>query len=282
MASVAEHYGRGGRLAERILALAGEAEGAPGRRLTAADLAAFDQLHPRGRFATDEIAGLVDWRGLARFLDLGCGLGGPARYLAERQGVPAVGVDLTESFCADARALAAATGSDARFACADATRLPFADASFPLVLTQAASMNIPDKAALYREVARVLAPGGRFLLHDIQLGPAGAPHFPVPWAGEPCQSHLLTPDAQRAAIEAAGLRCALWQDRTAEVRAAVEAQRRAAAEARAAGRAPPPGAHSLQGPEFREMAANFARNLAEQRIRVTTALFTAPEAGTGK
>ena len=147
--SVAGHYARRGRLARRILELAGAAGG--GRPLAAADLAAFDQLHPRGREATDELADLVDWRGLAHFLDLGCGLGGPARYLAESRGVAAVGIDLTEGFCADARELALATGAEAVFACADATRLPFAAGAFPLVLTQAASMNIPDKAGLYRD-----------------------------------------------------------------------------------------------------------------------------------
>lgn len=272
--AVTEHYARRGALAPRILALAAEAtHGEPPK---AADLAAFDQLHPRGREATDELAGLVEWSGLARFLDLGCGIGGPARYLAETRGVPAIGIDLTESFCADARHLAAATGTEARFACADATRLPFADAAFPLVLTQAASMNIPDKAALYGEVARVLAPGGRFLLHDVQLGPAGEPHFPVPWASEPAGSHLLPPAAVRALIEAAGLTCRLWEDRTADVRASIEAQRRLAAELKAAGQTLPPGAHTLQGPEFREMAANLARNLAEERVVVTTGLFEKP------
>lgn len=273
--AVAAHYARPGRLAPRILQLAAEARG-DGAPLSAADLAAFDQLHPRGREATDEIAGLVEWRGLDRFLDVGCGLGGPARYLAETRGVEAVGIDLTESFCADARDLARATGARARFACADATRLPFAEAAFPLVLIQAATMNVPDKAALYREVARVLAPGGRLLLHDIQLGPAGAPHFPVPWAAEPATSHLLAPEAVRGLAEAAGLACRGWQDRSTEVRAAIEAQRREAAALKAAGRELPPGAHTVLGPPFREMAANLARNLAEDRIVVVMALFEKP------
>lgn len=272
--AVVEHYARPGRLAPRILELAAAAKG--GGALSAADLAAFDQLHPRGREATDELADLVEWRGLERFLDLGCGLGGPARYLAETRGVAAVGIDLTESFCADARELALATGADARFACADATRLPFAAGAFPLVLIQAATMNVPDKAALYREVARVLAPGGRLLLLDIQLGAAGAPHFPVPWASEAEASHLLEPEAVRALTEQAGLACRSWQDRTDEVRAAIEAQRREAAALRAAGRALPPGAHTLLGPAFREMAANLARNLAESRIAVVAALFQKP------
>ena len=274
MAAVAGHYARRGRLAARILELAaaGEASGP----LRAADLAAFDQLHPRGRQATDELADLVDWP--SRFLDLGCGLGGPARYLVETRGGEAVGIDLTESFCSDARDLAQATGlaGGAHFACADATRLPFAEGTFPLVLTQAAAMNIPDKAALYREAARVLAPGGRFLLHDIHLGPAGDPRFPLPWASTPETSHLLPPEAVRALIEAAGLSCRLWQDRTTAVREAIEAQRRQAAELKAAGLEPPAGAHSLQGPEFREMASNLARSLAEGQVVVTTGLFEKP------
>jgi ubiquinone/menaquinone biosynthesis C-methylase UbiE len=71
--------------------------------------------------------------------------------------------------------------------------MPLADSGFDLAYSQHVQMNVADKAVFYREIARVLRPGGRFVLHDILAGPAGPPHFPVHWAEDASMSFLIAP-----------------------------------------------------------------------------------------
>jgi SAM-dependent methyltransferase len=144
--------------------------------------------------------------------------------------------------------------------------MPFEDASFDLLWCQNACMNIADRDRLYREMRRVLRPGGRLALQDVLEGPGGPPYYPMPWAAEPGLSFLLTADATRAALAAAGFRTLLWEDKTARAREQALA-RAAAAEA-------PPilGTHLLIGPAFAEVAKNGLRNYAEDRIGVINAV----------
>jgi SAM-dependent methyltransferase len=268
--TVTRHYARHGRLSDRIAAVLRDAGQDP------ADpdaLAPLEQMHLGGPESTRALAEAVALRDAA-VLDVGCGIGGPARMLARCFGCTVTGIDLTEAYVQDAAALSRRVGLDdrTRFACASALDLPFADAGFPWVWTQHAAMNIPDKARLYAEVARVLAPGGRFALHDIVAGPLRDPHFPVPWASDAAGSFLLPANEIWRRVRAAGLVEVFWEDRTA---AAVQGVREAKA-ARQAGEPDAPGPHSVMGPEFLEMRRNLARNLEEGRVAVVRALFEKP------
>ena len=102
--------------------------------------------------------------------------------------------------------------------------LPFDDASFDLVWCQNVTMNIDDKAAFYREIARVLKPGGRFTSTEMSTGDAGLPHFPLPWARVPEISYLVSQEEMRAALETAGFVILEWRDTSAEVIAAPQSQ----------------------------------------------------------
>ena len=152
------HYTRGG-LADTLLA-ALEAAGKDTAKLSLDDLAPIDEFHSRGRDATLELAGLARLMPETRVVDLGCGLGGPARRLAKVFACRVTGLDLTPEYVEVANLLAERTGLESRvaFVQGDACDTAFDDASFDVVWSQHAAMNIPDKAKLYSEAARLLKP----------------------------------------------------------------------------------------------------------------------------
>lgn len=206
-----------------------------------------------------------------RVLDVGGGLGGPARTLASRFGCSVVVLDLTEELCRAGEALTAMTGlSDlVAFRQGDALDMPFAAETFDVVWTQHSSMNVPDKRRLYAEIRRVLRPGGRLALHEILAGQTSPLHYPVPWARDPSLSHLQPPREVRSSISAAGLRALSWIDETA---AATEWFRRRTS-APTPDAPSPLGLHLLLGPDFGEMLRNQALNLQEGRIVVVQGVF---------
>src|SRR5262249_54389677 len=147
-------------------------------------LGALDQFHTRGLAATDELAKLAGITAEMSVLDVGSGVGGPARFLAATyDGCRVTGVDLSEPFVEAARYLTERTGQSGRvwFETASALELPFDDGDFDVVLLQHVAMNISDRARLYREIRRVLKSGGRFAIYDV-VSNGGEPHYPVPWA----------------------------------------------------------------------------------------------------
>jgi SAM-dependent methyltransferase len=264
------HY-RATGLRERLkTALA--ALGPEEQRLAPAQLAALDQFHTRGLAATAELAKLAGITAAMAVLDIGAGVGGPARFLAATHGCRVTGIDLSEPFVEAARYLTERTGQSAQvsFETASALALPFADGSFDVASLQHVAMNIADRAQLYREIRRVLKPGGRFAIYDVVLL-TGEPHYPVPWARTPATSFLLTADATRAAIEAAGFRTLAWQDDTAAAKAW-------AAQLRASGPPPSPNLGVVMGPDFAQLAANMGRSFMEGRLGVLMAVLEAAAA----
>ena len=269
---VRDHY-RASDLTERLkTALAGL--GPDDQRLTPKQLAALDQFHTRGLAATADLARLVELTSNMSVLDIGAGVGGPARFLAATYGCRVTGVDLSEPFVDAARYLTERTGLSGQvsFRTASAFELPFDDGSFDVALLQHVAMNISDRPRLYREIRRVLKAGGRFATFDVVLR-GDEPHYPVPWARTPETSFLLTADATREAIEPAGFRTLAWQDDTEAAKAWI-------AKLRAAG--PPPSANLgvVMGPDFAQLASNLGRNLLEGRLGILTAVFEASEINT--
>lgn len=264
-ASVQAHYTRSG-LGGLILA-ALEKAGKDLNRLTPDDLAPIDEFHIRGRTATLELARAARVDATKRVLDVGCGVGGTSRCLAREFGCHVTGIDLTNEYCSAAAMLSDRTGLAelVDFRQGDATNLPFPNASFDIVWTEHAAMNIPDKPKLYGEMHRVLKPGGTLAIYDILAGPAGPVLFPVPWAHTPEASFLATPDELRSLLENAGFNIEAWLDTTDAARAWFAAL----AEKIHKEGVGPLGFHVLVGPDFPVMAQNQRRNLEEARIVLT-------------
>jgi len=260
--NIQEHYARSD-LGKIILA-ALEKAGKDTNRLTPEDLAPIDEFHIRGRAATLELARTASVDSTKRVLDVGSGVGGTSRCLAREFGCHVTGIDLTDEYCRAAAMLSARIGLGelVDYRQGDATNLPFPDHSFDIVWTEHVAMNIPDKPRLYREMYRVLKPGGTLAIYDILAGPSGPVLFPVPWARTPESSFLATPDELRKLLEESGFKVTAWSDTTDVARAwFVSLAERIRKEG-----LPTLGFHVLLGPDFQAMAQNQRRNLEEGRI----------------
>ena len=262
---VRDHYGAAS-LMDRLKA-ALSIFGPPDTPLLPIQLAALDEFHTRGLPATAELADLAAIAEGSYVLDVGCGIGGPARFLAATRGCRVLGVDLSAPFVEAARYLSERTGQGAQvsFEVGSALALPTPDASFDVVMLQHVAMNIAERARLYREVRRVLRAGGRFATFDI-IATGGQPHYPVPWARTPDTSFLLSAEETRDAVLAAGFRITAWRDDTEVAKAWFS-------ELLASGPPPPPNLGVIMGPEMPVLAANLGRNLTEGRLGVLTAVF---------
>jgi SAM-dependent methyltransferase len=268
--AVARHYGRPDVLGAILRAL--REAGVPDDAPTVEDLAAFDHFHTRGRAATLELLGRAGLRRGMAVLDVGGGLGGAARLIAQQVGCAVTVLELTEEYVRAGRELTRRTGLADRvaFVRGDALAAPFPDATFDVVWTQHSSMNIRDKPRLYREARRVLKPSGRLAMHEITAGRNQPIHFPVPWAREAAASHLASPVELRWLLARNGLREVTWEDQS-RVSLAFNRKRLSAL----GDPARPPGLELILGSEFATMAANQVRNLEEERIRVVMTVWEA-------
>jgi len=262
---VREHYTVGG-LAERIVeGLA--ASGVDLDRLSVDDLAIIDEFHIGGRPATQHALTRLSPSGNERVLDVGCGIGGAARFIATQSGCRVTGIDLTPAFIEAARVLTRLTGLEERvdFEVASALDMPLADDAFDAAITIHAAMNIKDRAALYREIARVLKPGAPLCVYDVMKKGDGPIAFPVPWAESDASSHLTTPDDMRTLLDDAGFEVREVEDRT-EFAVAYIKQRVEAAAATATDEPSPLGPQLIMGPTAHEKFQNLRRNIASGRI----------------
>ena len=256
------HYTSGDLLA-RLEARLRE-DGFDPMRPTFEALTPYDHFHGRGLEATEDMANLFQVSKNDQVLDVGSGLGGPARYFARRFGCRVSGIDLTDEFCDVARHLTSLLGLEEWVSIeqGDALAMPFGDAAFDGAYSMNVSMNIADKRALYREIHRVLKPGAWLGLSEVVQGPGGPPDYPTPWARTASSSFLATMAETRANLTASGFTIESLRE-TTEASFACAARSRAVVEA---GGKPPHRAISLiHGALTGEIMANTGRALKERR-----------------
>jgi SAM-dependent methyltransferase len=262
---VEDHYSAE-RLRARIVSLVSAMPASHGQ-LSVQDLAPPDQFHTRGLASTIDLARLARIDAQDRILDLGCGLGGPARYLAATYGCEVQGIDLSQDYVDAATYLNARTGLFDRvfLSVGNALHAPFDDAGFDLVWLQHVAMNIGGRDQLYREALRLLKHGGRLALYDV-VARSGSVHFPLPWARSKEMSFLLTAAQTLHALSSVGFSIAEWHDDT-DLALDWFQQTRIS---------PPvpggPGLGTVVGPDFPQMVRNLGRNLEEGALGILSAV----------
>ncbi|MGF6229593.1 SAM-dependent methyltransferase [Inquilinus ginsengisoli] len=249
---VARHYGRSG--IEQAFLDALRAAGKDVEHLAPGDLSGADEFHLGGLAATAELATDLGLGPDTHLLDVGCGVGGPARHLAAAHGCRVTGIDLTAEFVEAAKALTRRCGLAGlvSFRQGSALAMPFADGSFDAATLLHVGMNIADKAALFAEVRRVLRPGARFGVYDVMRVGEGDLPYPMPWAATPETSFVEPPETYRRRLREAGFAVEAEHDRGAlALRLIREARERAVA------RGPSPlGPHLLMGPTAPQRIGN--------------------------
>jgi len=259
--TIADHWGTGDVYA--LITVALEKAGKSPDALTVEDLAPVDHFHARGFPATVDLADRLPIKPNHHILDIGCGVGGPARYFALRFQCKVSGVDITPAFVEAANKLTLLLGMENQVTIehGDGQRLPYPDGVFDGAYTQHVTMNIADRAQFFGEAYRVLKPGAFFALTEHGLGPTGNPHYPVPWSMDGSGSYLMSPSETRALLEAAGFLDILVEDTGHKYLAAYKR----AMELAAQGALPPLGIHILLGETAPQKTHNAARNIEEGR-----------------
>lgn len=240
--------------------------------ITRKDLATVDEFHTRGAVASVELARELNINKNTRVLDLGSGLGGPARMLAEEFGCHVTGIDLTDDFVQTAKSLSKLVGLDhlTEFVQGNAIELPFNNESFDLAWTQHVQMNIEDKEKFYTEIYRVLKPGGKFLYYDYFKTGKGELSYPVPWAEHPAISFLTTKSHVEDILKKIGFHKEKIKDHTEEAIGFLSEALTRMQQANLKG----PGVHLLMGNTAKEKFGNVLNSLKESRLEIHSAVYS--------
>jgi ubiquinone/menaquinone biosynthesis C-methylase UbiE len=260
---ISNHYTHG-----NLVAAIRSGIGSPGKTIdsvTVDDLAPVDEFHIGGRQASEDFLGQLDLSPEKHVLDVGCGLGGTAPFVASRYGCRVTGIDLTPEYIETARVLCGWVGLDSRISLhqGSALAMPFADRAFDRAYLLGVGMNIEDKAKLCSEVSRVLRSNSLFGIYYVMRIGAGELRYPVPWATTAASSAVAKPSEYREALQAADLTVIAERNRR-EFALAFFNQLRA--KTAVVGGPPPLGLHILMGRNTPDKVQNMIQNISSSRI----------------
>ena len=233
--------------------------------ITIEDLAPVDEFHIGGRQATEHFVGQLNISEQDHILDVGCGLGGASRYVANRYNNHVTGIDLTEEYIETGNALCAWVKLDQHISLhqGSALSMPFQDETFDGAYMMHVGMNIDDKARLFNEIYRVLRPGACFGVYDVMRDKHGELTYPVPWATEKSTSNLAAPDQYKHALENAGFVVSKENNRR---EFAVDFFKRLAEKVAADGGLPALGLHTLMQQSTAVKIKNMIENITAEYI----------------
>lgn len=238
--------------------------------ITLQDLAGFDEMHIGGKPASRHLGKKANLQPGSLVLDVGSGIGGPARLLAYEFGLQVVGLDLTASYCQLAAMLTRSVGIDnvTGFINGNALRLPFKSKSFDAVWTQHCAMNIKEKQRLYQEFSRVLKPTGKLLIHDVTAGKNKPVIYPAPWASTKENSFLETPENLKSILVQSGFQFDSWENITENALAWFESLKNR----KTTSTSPTLSQKLVLDENLKLRAKNVRKNLQEGRINVIEAI----------
>src|SRR5215472_5117684 len=260
---VSQHYTHGNLVAAISSGI--ESTGKTINSVTVDDLAPADEFHIGGRQASEDFLGQLNLTPEKHVLDVGCGLGGAARFVASRYGCQVTGIDLTPEFIEAAKVISGWVGLDNRISLhlGSALAMPFADHVFDCAYMLHVGMNIADKIKLCSEVNRVLRPSSLFGIYDVMRIGDGEIAYPVHWAATAASSAVATPAQYREALEKSGFTIVAERNRRDFALAQYDQLR---ARTAAAGGPPPLGLHILMGSNTPDYVRYMIENVSTGRI----------------
>jgi len=263
---VSDHYAHGDLLNAIQSALSKQGKSID--KLTIEDLGPVDEFHIGGRQATTSFLGQLNFLKQDHILDIGCGLGGSARYVADQSGARVSGIDLTQEYVDTGNTLCGWVKLDQQVSLyqGSALGMPFDNGTFDAAYMMHVAMNIENKAQLFEEVSRVLKPGAAFGIYDVMRDQQGELSYPVPWATEKSTSKLATPDEYREALTSAGFEVTGENNRRDF---ALEFFARLRERAEASGGPPALGLHTLMQESTGTKIQNLVHNIAQGFISPT-------------
>ena len=262
-AKISNHYRHGSLLSAIQVGL--EKQGIKPKNASVEDLGPVDEFHIGGRAASTHFLDQLDILASQTILDIGCGLGGSARFAAKAYGAKIAGIDLTPEYIETGKTLCDWVGLSTHITLqqGSALSLPYPDSSFDGAYMMHVGMNIEDKHALFAEVSRVLKPNAKFGIYDIMKTSGEDLAYPVPWATNSDTSWLAEPEQYRLALEANNFVVAKENNRRDFALEFFEKMKKAAIDADGP---PALGLHLLMQQTTAEKIPNMVLNLVENRI----------------